>query len=153
MSQENANALQQHPGYAVKRLQLAVRTAVDTAVASTKLSMAQFAVLRTLADSGPMPAAELARRCFITRQSMQDVLGCLRDRGLVDTVVSDSGVRSRRLEVTAQGREVLGDATLRVQAVDDRMLRGLSSRDRAQFVSWLNLCADNLKEPESGAGD
>ncbi|MGH3800487.1 MAG: MarR family winged helix-turn-helix transcriptional regulator [Pseudonocardiaceae bacterium] len=150
MSQEDTNPLEQHPGYAVKRLQLAVRIAVDAAVASTTLSMAQFAVLRNLADSGPMPAAELARRCFTTRQSMQDVLKYLRTRKLVESVLSTSSGRTQKLALTAQGKKLLDEATIKVRAVDDRMLYGLTPSQRSQFVSWLNLCANNLKQPDVG---
>jgi DNA-binding MarR family transcriptional regulator len=145
MSQGRENSLDQRPGYAVKRLQLAIRTSVDDDLASMRLSMAQFAALRVLADSGPVTAAELARQCFITRQSMQDVLKSLRARYLVETVESTSGGRTQKIAIMPDGKELAERAIVKVEAVDRRMLRGLTPREQVQFVSWLNTCAGNLK--------
>ena len=65
-------------GYLVKRVQQSLRRRCDAALRPTGLSMAQYVVLRALADHQDASAAELARRCFVTRQSLQDVLGGLR---------------------------------------------------------------------------
>jgi DNA-binding MarR family transcriptional regulator len=146
MGHEREQTLDQRPGYAVKRLQLAVRTAVDSAIAAMNLSMAQFAALRVLADTEPMAAAELARRCFITRQSMQDVLRSLRSRNLVENGETNGG-RAQKIAITPAGKELLESTVHMVEAVDRRMLRGLTPRQQVQFVSWLNVCAENLKLP------
>ncbi|HYS38614.1 MAG TPA: MarR family transcriptional regulator [Pseudonocardiaceae bacterium] len=144
MSQARENSLDQRPGYAVKRLQLAIRNSVDDDLASMRLSMAQFAALRVLADSGPVTAAELARQCFVTRQSMQDVLNSLRARYLVETVETASGGRTQKIAIMPAGKELMEQAIVKVEAVDRRMLRGLTPRQQVQFVSWLNTCAGNL---------
>ena len=75
-------------GYLVKRVQQSLRRRSDAALRSTGLSMAQYAVLRALADHPEASASELSRLCFVTRQSLQDVLSGLRSSGLV------SGIRS-----------------------------------------------------------
>jgi DNA-binding MarR family transcriptional regulator len=49
------------------------------------LSMSQYAVLRALADAPGAPAAELARRTFVTRQSLRDVLAGLTATGLASS--------------------------------------------------------------------
>jgi DNA-binding MarR family transcriptional regulator len=71
-------------GYWVKRVQQAFRRRADAGLREAGLSMAQYAVLRALADHPDASAAELARLCFVTRQSLQDVLTGLRSSGLVD---------------------------------------------------------------------
>lgn len=72
------------PGYLVKRVQQALRRRCDTELRTIGLSMAQYAVLRALADHPTASASELARLCFVTRQSLQDVLRGLRNGGLVE---------------------------------------------------------------------
>jgi DNA-binding MarR family transcriptional regulator len=144
------NGLSQYPGYAVKRLQLAIRTAMDAALAPTRLSMAQFAALRVMVDSEPISAAELARRCFITRQSMQDLTESLRSANLVRTIPAEGG-HGQRLELTGDGRAALDDAVVRVQEVDRRMVRGLTPAQRTRFVAMVNRCTDNLRPPKPTA--
>lgn len=68
-------------GYLVKRVQQSLRRQCDSALRPTGLSMSQYAVLRALADHPDASAAELARLCFVTRQSLQDLLGALRGGG------------------------------------------------------------------------
>ena len=61
-------------GYLVKRVQQSLRRRCDAALRPTGLSMAQYAALRALADLPEASASGLARRCFVTRQSLQDLL-------------------------------------------------------------------------------
>src|ERR1700744_6634645 len=73
-------------GYLVKRVQQGLRRQCDLALKPTGLSMAQYSTLRALHEHPEASAAELARLCFVTRQSLQDLLTGLRAAGLVETV-------------------------------------------------------------------
>ncbi|MDT5390017.1 MAG: hypothetical protein QOE04_3658, partial [Mycobacterium sp.] len=75
-------------GYLVKRVQQSMRRRCDAALRPTGLSMAQYAALRALADHPDASASELARLCFVTRQSLQDLLTSLRASGLVRAATS-----------------------------------------------------------------
>ena len=83
-------------GYLVKRVQQSLRRRCDAALRPTGLSMAQYAALRALADQPEASASELARRCFVTRQSAQDLLAGLRAAGLVADAERPRGVGSAR---------------------------------------------------------
>ena len=67
-------------GYLIKRVQQSLRRLCDAALRPTGLSMAQYVALRALADHPDASAAELARLCFVTRQSLQDLLAGLAPR-------------------------------------------------------------------------
>src|ERR1700739_2005101 len=97
-------------GYLVKRVQQGLRRRCDTALRPTGLSMAQYAVLRALAEHPDASAAELARLCFVTRQSLQDVLAGLRQAGLVETADAPPRGRSRSLALTDRGAQPLHGA-------------------------------------------
>ena len=71
-------------GYLIKRVQQGLRRQCDAALKPTGLSMAQYSTLRALAEHPEASAAELARLCFVTRQSLQDVLAGLRAAGLIE---------------------------------------------------------------------
>src|ERR1700729_3083324 len=79
-----ASGAERSIGYLVKRVQQGLRRQCDLALKPTGLSMAQYSTLRALHEHPEASAAELARLCFVTRQSLQDVLSGLRAAGLVE---------------------------------------------------------------------
>jgi DNA-binding MarR family transcriptional regulator len=132
-------------GYLVKRVQQSVRRQCDAALRPSGVSMAQYAAMRALADHPEASASELARLCFVTRQSLQDLLAGLRSAGLVrDAKVPPRG-RARSLELTPTGTKRLGAAHTAVMAVESRMLEGISASARHQLSGSLIRCAQNLE--------
>src|SRR3954462_7642404 len=97
-------------GYLVKRVQQSLRRRCDTVLRPTGLSMAQYAVLRALADHPDASASELSRLCFVTRQSLQDLLFVLRSAGFVKESNRPPRGRARSLELTASGTRRLAAA-------------------------------------------
>lgn len=132
-------------GYLVKRVQLSLRRRCDAALRPTGLSMSQYAVLRALADHPDASAAELARLCFMTRQSLQDLLAVLRSAGLIAGTTTSRPGRARALQLTAEGAELLSAAHDAVTEVDASMTDGLSATARDQLVASLLRCAENLE--------
>jgi DNA-binding MarR family transcriptional regulator len=132
-------------GYLVKRVQQGLRRRCDAALKPTGLSMAQYAALRALAEHPDASAAELARLCFVTRQSLQDVLTGLRTAGLVETVDAPPRGRARSLALTRRGSrqlEAADDAVFGVQAL---MLRGIPPTAQRSVAEALSRCAKNLE--------
>jgi DNA-binding MarR family transcriptional regulator len=107
--------------------------------------MAQYATLRALAEHPDASAAELARLCFVTRQSLQDVLTGLRTAGLVETGHTPPRGRSRSLSLTRLGSRRLSAAHEAVFGVEAEMLQGISARDRRTVAEALIRCAENLE--------
>jgi len=132
-------------GYLVKRVQQALRRRCDTALRPTGLSMAQYAVLRALADHPDASASELSRLCFVTRQSLQDLLSALRSAGFVRESNRPPRGRARSLELTAAGTRRLVAAHGAVMSVESTMTAGLSPTARRHLTSSLTLCAENLE--------
>jgi DNA-binding MarR family transcriptional regulator len=134
-------------GYLVKRVQQGLRRRCDTALKPTGLSMAQYATLGALAEHPDASAAELARLCFVTRQSLQDVLTGLRTAGLVETVDAPPRGRSRSLSLTRRGSRQLSAAHDAVFAVQAAMLQGISVREQRSTAEVLIRCAENVESP------
>ena len=132
-------------GYQVKRVQQTLRRRSDAALRSTGLSMAQYAVLRALADHPDASASDLSRLCFVTRQSLQDVLSGLRSCGLVSESGRPARGRARSLELTAVGAKRLAAAHAAVMGVESAMTDGISASTRRQLVAALTRCAENLE--------
>jgi DNA-binding MarR family transcriptional regulator len=132
-------------GYLVKRVQQALRRRCDAALKPTGLSMAQYALLRALHDHPDASASELARLCFVTRQSLRDVLGGLRTAGLVALSDAQGRGRARALQLTPLGLRCLKDSHAAVEGVEAEMLHGIPSAGRNEFAALLIRCAENLE--------
>jgi DNA-binding MarR family transcriptional regulator len=132
-------------GYLVKRVQQSLRRRCDAALRPSGLSMAQYAAMRALADHPEASASELARLCFVTRQSLQDLLAGLRSAGyVIDAKVPPRG-RARSLELSSSGSKRLAMAHAAVMAVESTMLEGISASTRRQLKTALDRCGQNLE--------
>jgi DNA-binding MarR family transcriptional regulator len=112
--------------------------------------MAQYTALRALADHPDASASELARLCFVTRQSLQDLLAGLRSSGLVRSSGVAGHGRATALALTAVGRKRLAASHEAVLDVERSMVRGLSVSARHELAELLTRCAENL---ENGTGE
>ena len=137
--------IERGPGYLVKRVQQGLRRACDAALRPTGLSMAQYAVLRALADHPDASAAELARLCFVTRQSLQDVLSGLLTASLVEPSDGAPRGRARSLHLTGLGKRRLTAAGAAVYEVESSMVQGISAKGRRELADLLTRCAENLE--------
>lgn len=148
-------------GYPLKRAQHALRLAMDAALAPLDLSTPQYVVLSVLeraehAGEDALSGAELARRCFVTPQTMTGLVGGLEGRALVRRRPHPTHGRVLEVGMTGAGRATLRRAHAAAGAVEDRMLAGRTAADRRQFAVWLQDCAEALApalgaDPTSGA--
>jgi DNA-binding MarR family transcriptional regulator len=129
---------------AVKRLQLAIRVATDAALLSINLTLTQAHALSTLASTGPLPCAALARRLGITRQSMQELVTTLHGRRLLTKRLDPDDARHIVVELSELGEGAARNADKIMREVETRMAGGLSSADRRQFLDALAICLANL---------
>jgi DNA-binding MarR family transcriptional regulator len=132
-------------GYLVKRVQQGLRRRCDAALKPTGLSMAQYSTMRALHEHPDVSAAELSRLCFVTRQSLQDMLAGLRADGLIANVDAPPRGRARSLALTRLGSRKLNAAHDAVFTVEAEMLQGISARDRRFLAELLTCCAENLE--------
>ena len=138
--------VEERPGYLVKQVQLLLRGECERRLRADPAgvaSMSQYAVLRALADHPQASSAELARLCFVTRQSLQDVLRGLRSAGFVTVGAATSG-RARPVQLTAAGRAALAAAHREVLDAEALMTGGLTAGDEKALVRLLKACAENL---------
>lgn len=132
-------------GYLVKRVQQGLRRRCDAALKPVGLSMAQYSTLRALHEHPDASAAELSRLCFVTRQSLQDMLAGLRADGLIATADAPPRGRSRSLALTRLGSRKLDAAHDAVFTVEAEMLQGISARGRRSLAELLTRCAENVE--------
>lgn len=133
--------LADRPGYLIKQVATAFRKASEEGLREIGLSMSQYAVLRAVSDLPGAPAAELARRTFVTRQSLRDVLAGLRKAGLVSVATERAERRALPVTLEPEGRKRLARAEQIVADVEERMMEGIPAGELAPL---LKACLANL---------
>jgi DNA-binding MarR family transcriptional regulator len=133
-------------GYLIKRAQMVLHDAMAVALGSHDLTVTQFAVLVALEEVPGLSNADLARRAFVTPQSMHAVLQELERIEFVVRRPHPQHQRVLQAELTETGRHTLKSAATAVDAVEEQMLHKLSSPARATLSSALSSCIDSLAE-------
>ena len=110
---------------------MVLHDAMADALGSRGLTVTQYAVLTALDEEPGLSNADLARRAFVTPQSMHAVLQELERLQLVVRRPHPQHQRVLQAELTEAGRRTLKSAAKTVDAVEEQMLRKLSDpRDR-----------------------
>ncbi len=137
--------VEERVGYVLKRVQQALRAAMDEALRRRGLTTAQYAALSVLEAGAGLSGAELARHCFVTPQTMNEIVAHLEAAGLIERRRGDDA-RVRRAYLTAAGQDVVGACHQVVGVIEERMVSGLSPRERQQLLDSLHRCVNALEE-------
>jgi DNA-binding MarR family transcriptional regulator len=134
----------ERPGWLLKRAQDALNSAMTAALREHGATLPEYAVLTALAEEPGLSNADLARRAFVTPQTMNQVLRELERRGWVGRHPHPGHGRILQAELTADGRRTLTACHRAVDAVEGRMLAGLDPAERRQLAADLRSCIDGL---------
>jgi len=132
-------------GILVKETQSVLHQRMDAALRPLELTVPQYACLQALADVPGISSSELARRAFVSRQSMNVLLTGLERRGLVERSDVPGPRRERAALLTPPASALLADARAAVAAVADTMVSRLSAEDAARLHALLSECRDALR--------
>jgi DNA-binding MarR family transcriptional regulator len=138
---ESVGDLDRSVGYVVKQVQAALHAAMDGVLRPLDLSVAQYACLELLGQRPGLSNSELARRAFVTRQSMNLVLRRLQERGLLTRPDQAAHGRALPTELTPAGQAKLRDASVAVRAVERRLFSPLSPGQQRRLRDDLAACA------------
>ena len=133
-------------GYLIKRAQMVLHDAMADALGSHDLTVTQFAVLTGLDEEPGLSNADLARRAFVTPQSMHAVLQELERLQFVVRHPHPHHQRVLQAELTDAGRRTLNVANNSVNTVEEQMLSKLSDSARLKLASALSSCIQSLTD-------
>ncbi|MGH3850895.1 MAG: MarR family winged helix-turn-helix transcriptional regulator, partial [Pseudonocardiaceae bacterium] len=97
-------------GYVVKQAQQAYRAQMDRTLARFALSTPQYVALAALDQLDGACNAELARACFVTPQSMHEIVAALERRDLISRPRAPETGRALPATLTDEGRTILAKA-------------------------------------------
>ena len=130
--------------YVVGRLDRALRREIAALVAPHGLTVPQYTALSILRDRAGLSNAQLARRSYVTPQSMNEVIAKLERDGLVARSPAANHGRVLEMTLTQAGREVLERCEAAVTEMESRMLADLDDDTRAQLLKALKDCVHRL---------
>jgi len=135
-------------GYHLKRAQQALRMAMDEGLRAQGLTTPQYAALTHLEADEPLSGAELARRCFVTAQTMNAILVGMERARLVERAPHAKHGRVIEARLTTRGRAKVRDAHRTVFRIEERMLSNITSAGRRKLNETLRQLVENLKTSE-----
>ena len=112
--------------YVVARLERAVRTAINERVKPYGLTTLQYTTLSILGHGGELSNAQLARRAYMTPQSMSEVLDALERKSLVERTPHPNHRRVFPAALTTKGSKVLEACNAAVDDLEREMLGELT---------------------------
>ena len=134
----------ERPGFLIKQAQAALHAEMARALAAHDATVSQYAVLSALDQESGLSNAQLARRAFITPQSMSENLRELEQRAWVTRRPHPDHGRILQAELTELGHEVLGRCEAAVTVIEERMLSGFDSGQRRDLAAALRACVTAL---------
>lgn len=145
MSEENASGLNSSVGYELKRVQHFLRLEMDAVLKGLGVTTPQYAALSVLAEEPGLSNAALARRSFVTPQTMNQILVRLEAAGLLGRWPHPEHGRVLQAFLTEDGERLREDCATRVDTVVGRMLGGFSEGERLRLLEMLRACSAALQ--------
>ncbi len=130
--------------YVIARLERAVRQAIALRVRPYGLTTLQYTTLSVLGRRGELSNAQLARRSYMTPQSMSEVIEALEKKGLISRSQHPNHRRVFPAALTATGVKVLEACEEAVAEMEEEMLRDLDPKARASFYRSLVAAVRSL---------
>jgi DNA-binding MarR family transcriptional regulator len=131
-------------GYVIGRLDRALRREIGALVAPLGLTVPKYTALSILRDRPGLSNAQMARRSYVTPQSMNEVLASLETDGLIVRVPAANHGRVLEVALSERGHEVLAACDRAVTHMENAMLADLDGPEREQLLEALVNCVYRL---------
>ena len=133
-------------GLLIKNMHLSTRQAIDESLRRERvnLSFAHFVALYTLSTESGVAGAELARRAFVTAQTMNTILRRLEKDGSIERRPNPSNQRADSWSITKSGQLQMGRARIVVERVWTQVFDAFSEREMLQLQRLLERCLAGL---------
>jgi DNA-binding MarR family transcriptional regulator len=138
-------ALTSTVGYALKKAQHILRLKMDESLRKLALTAPQYAALAALSEEPGLSGAAVARRCFVTPQTMTGIISNLVDAGLIAREPDPEHGRILKTRLTVRGADLLRQAHRAVETIEAKMVAELDAAEREALADLLGQCATALE--------
>ena len=135
-------------GYLLKQAQQQLRRRMDGLLEKEGLTMAQYVALSLMEMSPHISNAQMARRAFVTPQTMHRIVKDVESAGLAKVEAEYMSRKLIQRVLTEKGKEKVQAAHITAEAVESRMLEGFLSDDIERLNEYLKMLVRNLSGNE-----
>jgi DNA-binding MarR family transcriptional regulator len=134
-------------GRLLKNIHQSTRQAVEESLRRQRidLSFAHFVALHTLASGAGIAGAEVARRLFVTAQTMNTILRRLEKDGAIERRPNPANHRADSWSITKIGLARMAKARVVAEGVWSRMFDSLEASEVLQLQQLLERCLAGLE--------
>jgi DNA-binding MarR family transcriptional regulator len=101
------------------------------------ITLAQYGVLRNLADPDGLRLSDLSGRLVCTNSNVTRLIDCLSQQGLVERIEDRADRRVTRARLTSQGRRLRDEITPQYEAYLETLTSGFTDKERTAFTHLL----------------
>jgi len=134
----NEIQMSQHAGYLLKVVQHEIRKKMDLELNKIDLTTAQYALMSVIDEFPGASNAELARKCFVTPQTMILIVRKLEERSIIKRRDSQSHGRIQKVDLTNLGSDTLKKAHSIVEGIENELFKDLTESDLSRLCELLN---------------
>lgn len=131
------NPITEEVGYLLKEVQQDLRKRMDRALVELNLTTPQYSVLSELHEFPGLSNADLARKSFVTPQTMNLIVQKLEARDLVGRSLSTSHGKIMMTDVTSKGEGLLNKANELVLNVQNEIFGRISDSEKTALMGIL----------------
>ncbi|MFC3895947.1 MarR family winged helix-turn-helix transcriptional regulator [Lentzea rhizosphaerae] len=128
----------------IKRAEMELIAAKSAAVKPAGLTVPQYSALLALSEHPGAPAAELARLCLVTPQTMTTILQNLVALGLVERTPHQWQRNVLENRLTEAGQAKFREADQGAVAVEQKLADAFTDEERVQLRALLQRCSEVL---------
>ena len=132
-------------GYQIKVAQQTLRNTMDRMLSEISLTTPQYAVLCGVEEIPGISNADLARYCFVTPQTANEIVKSLEKKSLLRLCPHKSNKRKIAIGLTNAGIKTLKEAHKVAITVEKAMLSTLDKGEQKRFLQYLQCCIKSLE--------
>jgi DNA-binding MarR family transcriptional regulator len=132
-------------GYRLRRLVAVFRASMQAALRTTGISPPQYTTMVALSTHPGSSNATLARICFVTPQTMNEIIQGLELASLVERVEADTDRREIALQLTDEGRRRMAAGYKQILDLEAAALAPIAEGERGSFLEHLDVVAATLE--------
>ena len=125
--------------YLIKRLEVATREMLESALADRNVTLAQYTFLSMFSDVDGMSSADAARRYDVSKQAANEIINALEDKRLIARAEDAGNRRILRITLTAAGRRLLAACDTAVDRSERVFLARLSPAQVAALREAIEI--------------
>ena len=124
--------------YLIKRLEMEVTSRMTHKLGVQGITPAQFTILSFVDKTEmDMSSAQLSRRFFMTPQSMNEVVGTLERKELIEIDTDPNHKRILRIRLTEIGQETLQVCNIAMDSLEADLLSGFNAEETNHFRQFI----------------